>query len=252
MTYAVGLKMNNTIVLWRWLSVLLMEEDAASQLTRLHHTGILAKHMPELDCLWGIEQSATHHPEVDTGVHSMMVLDQAIKEQSSLNVRFACLVHDLGKGTTPKDELPRHIGHEQRSADIITANAQKWGLPAEVEKLSVLVAKEHLNIHKALELNASALFRLFRRCDAFQNPGTFYQAIKSCQHDARGRLGFENCEYPQIHHLVHTLSLCLQLDLNDELDRLKRAGHNEQRLKVFVQTRYVQELNQYLNNRFSK
>jgi tRNA nucleotidyltransferase (CCA-adding enzyme) len=134
---------------------------------------------------------------VDTGVHVMMVLDMAARLQAPLPVRFACLVHDLGKATTPPDVLPRHIGHEARSAQLLKGLCQRLRVPTDCRDLGDLVAREHGNIHRGQEFGAAALLRLLERCDALRKPQRFMDALWACECDARGRLGMEEQAYAQ-------------------------------------------------------
>lgn len=182
---------------WQELSRGLMEKQPSRMFGVLRECGALARLLPELDRLWGVPQRAEYHPEVDTGVHVMMVVDMAARLNAPLDVRFACLMHDLGKGTTPPDILPRHHAHEERGVDLANAVCDRWRVPNDLHELAVLVAREHGNIHRSAELNAAALLRLFERCDALRKPQRFADALFACECDARGRLGFEDRAYPQ-------------------------------------------------------
>jgi tRNA nucleotidyltransferase (CCA-adding enzyme) len=148
---------------------------------------------------------------VDTGVHLMMVLDMSARLGASLPVRFACLCHDLGKGTTPADVLPRHIGHEERSARLLKGVCDRWRVPRESRELADVVAREHGNVHRSDSLNAAAVLRLLERCDAIRRPERFADALLACECDARGRLGFEDNPYPQRDRL-RALSAALTVD----------------------------------------
>jgi tRNA nucleotidyltransferase (CCA-adding enzyme) len=181
---------------WQELSTGLMEPRPSRMLQVLREGGALARLLPEVDRLYGVPQPEAHHPEVDTGVHLEMVLDQAAAMDASLNVRFACLCHDLGKGTTRPDEWPRHIGHEGRSEALARSVAERLKAPTEAGALAQLVAREHTNIHRATELGAAALMRLLERCDAFRRPQRFAEALLACEIDARGRLGLKDRDYP--------------------------------------------------------
>jgi tRNA nucleotidyltransferase (CCA-adding enzyme) len=191
---------------WQELSRGLMEAKPSRMFELLRECGALAVLLPEVDRLWGVPQPAAHHPEVDTGVHLMLVLDMAASLRASLPVRFACLVHDLGKGTTPADVLPRHIGHEKRSAELLRAVCERWRVPVEVRELADVVAREHGNIHRSSDLDAAALVRLLERCDAFRKPARFGEVLQACECDARGRLGFEDTPYPQRPRLLAALA----------------------------------------------
>ncbi|WP_417283222.1 multifunctional CCA addition/repair protein [Comamonas sp.] len=197
---------------WQEISRGLMEEQPSRMFELLRECGALAVLLPELDRLWGVPQRAEYHPEVDSGVHAMMVLDMSARLQTPLTVRFACLCHDFGKGTTPADVLPRHIGHEQRSARLLKDVCERWRVPNECRELADLVAREHGNIHRSHELNAAALLRLLERCDAIRKPARFEEALMACECDARGRLGFEDAAYPQRQRLGGAMQAALAVD----------------------------------------
>jgi tRNA nucleotidyltransferase (CCA-adding enzyme) len=197
---------------WQELARGLMEHRPSRMFEVLRACGALAVLLPEVDRLWGVPQPEAHHPEIDTGVHLMMVLDTAAAARASLGVRFACLVHDLGKGTTPVEALPRHIGHEQRSAKLLRAVCDRWRVPVELRELADVVAREHGNIHRSGELGAAALMRLLERCDALRKPRRFEQVLEACECDARGRLGFEARAYPQRERLLDVLAAAQAVD----------------------------------------
>jgi tRNA nucleotidyltransferase (CCA-adding enzyme) len=191
---------------WQELSRGLMEAKPSRMFDVLRECGALERLLPEVDCLWGVPQRADYHPEVDTGVHLMMVLDMSARLGCPLPVRFACLTHDLGKGTTPAEILPRHIGHEERSASLLRKVCDRLRIPTECRELADVVAREHGNIHRSLEFAAAALVRLLERCDAFRKPQRFDQALLACECDARGRLGLEEKPYPQRARLLAALA----------------------------------------------
>ncbi|CAN5274703.1 multifunctional CCA addition/repair protein [soil metagenome] len=209
---------------WQELARGLMENTPSRMFEVLRSCGALRVLLPEVDRLWGVPQTATHHPEVDTGVHLMMVLDMAARLRATLPVRFACLVHDLGKGTTPADVLPRHIGHEQRSAKLLRGLCDRWRVPVELRELADVVAREHGNIHRSGELGAAALVRLLERCDAFRKPERFGQVLEACECDARGRLGFEERPYPQRDRLLAVLSAAQSVDTASVAEAARVAG----------------------------
>lgn len=196
---------------WQELSRGLMEDQPTRMFDVLRDCGALTVVLPELDRLWGVPQRAEYHPEVDTGVHVMMVLNMAARLSAPLAVRFACLVHDLGKGTTPTDMLPRHIGHEQRSARLLKDLCERLRVPVDCRELADVVAREHGNIHKSGELGAGALVRLLERCDAIRKPERFDHILLACECDARGRLGFEDAPYPQRPRLLAALAAVLDV-----------------------------------------
>ena len=194
---------------WQEISRGLMQAQPERMFAVLRACGALAVLLPELDRLWGVPQRADYHPEVDTGLHTMLVLGQAVQQQAPLAVRWACLVHDLGKGTTPADVLPRHIGHEQRGAKLVRQVCQRLRVPSECKELAELVAYEHGNIHRSLDLSPAAVLRLLQRCDALRKPERFAQALWACECDARGRWGFEDAAYPQRARLQQALAVVL-------------------------------------------
>jgi tRNA nucleotidyltransferase (CCA-adding enzyme) len=182
---------------WQELARGLGEQRPSRMFEVLRDCGALAVLLPEVERLWGVPQRAEYHPEVDTGVHLMLVLDMAARLQAPLAVRFACLTHDLGKGTTPADILPKHIGHEVRSVDLLLVLCERLRVPNECRELAVVVAREHGNIHRSGEFNAAAVLRLLERCDALRKPERFAQVLLACECDARGRLGLQERPYPQ-------------------------------------------------------
>jgi tRNA nucleotidyltransferase (CCA-adding enzyme) len=182
---------------WQELSRGLMGAKPSRMLQVLRECGALQRLLPEVNQLYGVPQRAEYHPEIDTGIHLEMVLDASARMNAPLDVRFACLCHDLGKGTTPADVLPRHIGHEQRSAKLTRALCTRWRVPAECKELAELVAREHGNIHQSLGFGAEAMLRLLVRCDALRRPERFLLALHACECDARGRLGKEDEAYAQ-------------------------------------------------------
>ena len=191
---------------WQELARGLMERQPSRMFEVLRDCGALKKLLPEVDRLWGVPQRAEYHPEVDTGVHLMMVLDMAAQLDAALPVRFACLGHDLGKGTTPLADLPRHIGHEERSARLLKGLCQRLRVPTDCREIADVVAREHGNIHRSAEFNAAALVRLLERCDAFRKPQRFADILLACECDARGRLGLSEQPYPQRQRLLAALT----------------------------------------------
>jgi tRNA nucleotidyltransferase (CCA-adding enzyme) len=196
---------------WQELSRGLMEATPPRMFAVLRDCGALARLLPEVDRLWGVPQVAEHHPEVDTGVHLMMVLQTSARLHAPLPARFACLMHDLGKGTTAAEMLPRHLGHEQRSVKLLRAVCERLRVPVDCRELAEVVAAEHGNVHRSGDLDAAAVLRLLERCDAFRRPERFAQALLACECDARGRLGREDAPYPPRQRLQRALTLA-QID----------------------------------------
>lgn len=197
---------------WQELARGLMEATPSRLLSVLRDCGALARLLPELDLLWGVPQPALHHPEIDTGVHVGMVVDAAAALGGSLPVRFAAMLHDLGKGTTPADALPRHIGHEHRSAQLARQVCERLKAPNDCREMAVLAAREHGIVHRAAELRPATVVELFERCDAIRKPARFEALMLACEADARGRLGFADRPYPQAARLLRALAAARGVD----------------------------------------
>jgi tRNA nucleotidyltransferase (CCA-adding enzyme) len=197
---------------WQELSRGLMAPTPSRMLQVLRDCGALKVLLPELDRLWGVPQRADYHPEVDTGTHMLMVMDMAARLNAPLAVRFACLCHDLGKGTTPADILPRHLGHEERSAKLLARVCDRWKVPRDCRELADVVAREHGNIHRCSGLSPAALVRLLERCDALRRPERFAEVLLACECDARGRGGLTEQPYPQRPQLLQTLEMATRVD----------------------------------------
>ena len=197
---------------WQEFARGLMAARPSRMLQVLRECGALARLLPEVDRLYGVPQRPEYHPEVDTGVHLEMVLDQSAVLQTPLTVRFACLCHDLGKGTTPREQWPRHIGHEQRSAQLAQAVCARWRVPHECKALADLVAREHGHIHQSMGFGADAVWRLLQRCDAWRRPERFAEVLQACTCDARGRLGLAEQAYPQAQRLQRAVEAGLAID----------------------------------------
>ena len=209
---------------WQELARGLMEVQPSRLFAVLRDCGALARVLPEVNCLWGVPQPAQHHPEVDTGVHLMMVLDTAACLATPLPVRWACLVHDLGKGSTPREEWPRHIAHEARSARLAERVAERLRVPGDCRELGAVVAREHGNIHRSESLDAAATLRLLERSDALRRPDRFDQALLACECDARGRLGLQDAPYPQRQRLATALRAVLAVDAHGAAEAALAAG----------------------------
>lgn len=197
---------------WQELSQGLMEQKPSRMFEVLRACGALQKILPELDKLWGVPQPAQHHPEVDTGVHMMMVIDYAAKQNFSLPVRFAALMHDLGKGTTPVDILPRHIGHEVRSVDLLKDVCKRLRVPNDCKELAHIVAKFHGKLHQVGKMRPNTLLEFLIELDAIRQPARFNDFLKACEADSRGRTGFENCAIPEADLMLKALDAALRVD----------------------------------------
>jgi tRNA nucleotidyltransferase (CCA-adding enzyme) len=219
---------------WQELARGLMEATPSRMFELLRECGALERILPEVDRLWGVPQRADYHPEVDTGVHLMMVLDMSARLRAPLTVRFACLTHDLGKGTTPPEMLPKHIGHEERSARLLRTLANRLRVPNECRDLADVVAREHGNIHRSSEFNAAALVRLLERCDAFRKPLRFGEALLACECDARGRGGLQEKPYPQRPRLLAALSAAQQVATQAIAEAAQAAGAEGQKIGEMI------------------
>lgn len=182
---------------WHELARGLMEKKPSRMFTALRACGALARLLPEIDALFGVPQRADFHPEVDTGVHLMMVLDMAARLQLSLPARFAALTHDLGKAQTPLHVLPRHTGHEERSVEMLKPLCARLRVPSECRELALLVARYHGNIHRASELRPATMVKVLEHCDALRRPERFQDVLGASEADYRGRKDFTERAYPQ-------------------------------------------------------
>ncbi len=197
---------------WQELSKGLMAEKPSRMFEVLRSCGALQVLLPELDRLWGVPQRADYHPEVDTGAHMVLVLDMCAQLQTPLPVRVAALLHDLGKGTTPAEVLPRHIGHEGRSVKLLQQVCARLRLPSDCKELAEVVAREHGNIHRSADLNPDGVMRLLERCDALRQADRFALILQACECDARGRLGYADWDYPQGQRLRQAQQAALTVD----------------------------------------
>ena len=197
---------------WQELARGLMAQRPSRMFEVMRECGALARLLPEVDRLWGVPQPPEHHPEIDTGVHLMMVLDQCARVQAPLPVRWACVGHDLGKGNTAKEAWPRHIGHEGRSAKLARALGERLRVPTDCRELAEVVAREHTHIHASATLSAGALVRLFERSDALRRPERFMLALQACECDARGRTGRQDRTYAPAARLPPLLQAARGID----------------------------------------
>jgi tRNA nucleotidyltransferase (CCA-adding enzyme) len=186
---------------WQETEKALRESGASVFFQVLRDCGALKVVYPEINALWGVPQPEKWHPEIDTGVHTMMVLDQATKLSADTRVRFAALVHDLGKAATPHSEWPGHKGHEERSVALIETLCDRLKMPGEYRDLAVIVARYHGNVHRAFELRPNTILGILEKVDAFRRAERFTQALIACEADSRGRLGLEENPYPQRQYL---------------------------------------------------
>ncbi|MGK4358200.1 multifunctional CCA addition/repair protein [Ectopseudomonas chengduensis] len=204
---------------WKEISRALMEPRPDVFVQVLRDCGALAALLPEVDDLFGVPQPQAHHPEIDTGVHVLSVLHQCAEHDQPLNVRWASLLHDVGKGLTPEDEWPRHIAHEQKGLRLIQAINERCKAPRDCAELAMLVGEFHTHGHRALELRPSTLLELLQRFDVFRRPQRFAEFVAACEMDARGRLGLEQRDYPQAAYLLGAAEAARQVPVKPLVEK---------------------------------
>jgi tRNA nucleotidyltransferase (CCA-adding enzyme) len=197
---------------WKEAELALAGRNSRIFFETLRNCDALRVLFPEVDALFGVPQPAKWHPEIDTGLHVMMVLDQAEGLSDDLEVRFAALVHDLGKGNTPVSKLPSHPGHETRGCKLIRDMSERLPVPRACRDLGVLVAEFHTHVHRALELRPETILKVLERGDAFRRPDRFEQLLLTCEADARGRSGLENRSYEQANYFRGALAAASEVD----------------------------------------
>ncbi|MCE9632826.1 MAG: multifunctional CCA addition/repair protein [Methylophilales bacterium] len=191
---------------WQELSRGLMESTPSRMFAVLRECDALQRLMPELDRLWGVPQPAQHHPEIDTGMHVMMVVDYAAAQNYNLPVRFAALTHDLGKGTTPVDILPRHIGHEERSVNLLKDLCKRLKVPNDCKELAHIVAKLHGKVHAVFDMRPATIMQFLQDTDAIRQPERFEDFLRACESDSKGRLGYTDKPFPAAQKLRECLN----------------------------------------------
>ena len=231
---------------WQEMQKALSEKTPAAFITTLRDCGALKRIMPELDCLWGVPQPEQHHPEIDSGIHTMMVLEQACKLSDNPQVRFAALVHDLGKGTTAEKEWPQHIGHEARGAKIVLQVCKRMRIPNEYRDLAERTARFHLHYHRALELKPATVVKTLEQLDAFRKPDRFENFLLASEADARGRPGYENKVFKQGDFFRQALNVSKTVNI----DELRELGFENQALANKIKEQRINAVAQ-LKNRFS-
>lgn len=206
---------------WQEMQKALTEKTPSAFITTLRDCGALQKILPEVDCLFGVPQPEEHHPEIDTGIHTLMVLEQACLLSDDSDVRFAALMHDLGKGTTPEEEWPRHIAHEERGAKIVLTVCKRLRVPNEFRDLAERTARFHLHYHRALELKPATVVKTMEQLDAYRKPERFEKFLLASEADARGRPGFENREFQQGDFFRRAFSASKAIDIQ----QLREQGY---------------------------
>lgn len=213
---------------WQEMSRALMSVQPSRFITVLREVGALKVVLPEVDALFGVPQAPEHHPEIDSGRHTLMVLEQAAELGGELPARFAALVHDLGKATTPPDQWPAHHGHERRGINLIRSLCERLRVPNDCRELGLLVGEFHLLVHRAAELRPATLVRLLERLDLFRRPERLDPFLIACQADYCGRLGLQNRPYPQAERVRRAFAAARQVKARSLVERgLKGAAIGE-------------------------
>ncbi len=212
---------------WQEVARGLMEAQPSRMFRVLRDCGALARLFPEIDRLFGVPQPPEHHPEIDTGVHIMFVVDWAARQDFGLPVRFAALTHDLGKGVTPPELWPKHHGHEAKSVDLVRALSERIRVPADCRDLAIAVARDHGHVHRALELRPGTVVELLERVDAFRRPQRFEEFLQACECDFRGRPGYEDKPFPEPRYLRQALQAAQAIDAAEVARRAEPARIRE-------------------------
>ncbi|MBS1141521.1 MAG: metal dependent phosphohydrolase [Proteobacteria bacterium] len=229
---------------WQELAKGLMEKKPSRMFEVLRDCGALARLLPEVDKLFGVPQRADYHPEIDTGIHTMMVVDQSAQRSFVLPVRFAALTHDLGKAETPADILPRHLGHEERSVRLTEKLCSRLRVPNDCRDLALLTARYHGNIHRAADLKASTIVTLFEKTDALRRPERFRQLLDACLCDFTGRLGWENRPYESPQYLLGALAAVTSLNSGE----IAAACADKSKIPERIHAARVRAIKQLLND----
>ena len=222
---------------WQEFARGLMEKKPSRMFYALRECSALTRIMPEVDALFGVPQPIQYHPEIDTGVHVMMVIDYAASRNYSLPVRFASLTHDLGKGTTPPEEWPRHIGHEARSVKLVQGLCERIRAPNEIRDLALLVARHHGDVHRALELRPATIAKMLQGVDAYRKPERFEEFLQACSCDFHGRPGYAEKPYPQAERLRDAFSAAKTVDAGAIAAELARTVADPSRLPAEINAR---------------
>ena len=200
---------------WKETSRALKEQSPQIFIEVLKQCGALAEILPEIDALFGVPQRADYHPEVDTGVHTLMALEQSVKISNCGAVRFSVLVHDVGKALTPDAVLPSHTGHESTGLPVVKAMCERLGVPNHYSQLAMAVTEYHLHSHKARELKPATILKLFQNIGALRDKNRLQDFLFCCEADARGRAGFEDITYLPKKYLMDALEAVQQADISD-------------------------------------
>lgn len=230
---------------WQEMHSSINERSAHVFFEVLHSVGALTILLPELDALWGVPNPVKWHPEVDTGIHTMMVLKQACELTDEPEVRFAALCHDFGKGLSPVENLPHHHGHEKSGVALVKQACNRLKTPNEFSQLALLVCEFHTHIHRIFDLKANTIITLFDKTDAWRKPQRFEQILLACKADLKGRDGFEHKQYPQFHFAQNLLSAANNVEVKDII----QAGFAGKAIRDELTKRRITEVQAVLNNK---
>ena len=222
---------------WQELARGLMEDNPSRMFYVLRECGALARILPEVDVLFGVPQPAHAHPEIDTGLHIMLAIDHAAEKNYSLPVRFATLTHDLGKGTTPPEEWPRHIGHEARSIDLTRNLCERIRIPKDARDLALLVARYHGNVHRAEELKPSTLVDILQAVDVYRKPVRFEEFLQACACDFHGRPGYAVKPYVQAERFQRAYAAAKSVDAGAIAGELSQSLADPTKLPLAINTK---------------
>ncbi|WP_299979609.1 multifunctional CCA addition/repair protein [uncultured Pseudoteredinibacter sp.] len=226
---------------WKETEKALCEISPASYFNCLLECGALKIILPELEALFGVPQRAEFHPEIDTGIHSLMVLEQACSLSPETRVRLAAVLHDLGKATTPANILPRHHGHEQRSLPIIKQLCERLRIPKAHLRCALHLAEFHTHAHRAFELRGKTIAKLFKQLDAYRNPQALEDFLIGSEADSRGRSGFESKPYPQKKHLEQAYQVACRINAKDIIAQ----GHSGSEIGLQLEQQRIKALDQF-------
>ncbi|MFC3150810.1 multifunctional CCA addition/repair protein [Litoribrevibacter euphylliae] len=226
---------------WKETERALTEQSPHVYFDVLRQCNALKIIFPEVDQLFGVPQRKEYHPEIDSGIHTLMVLEQATALSDEVAVRFAALTHDLGKGITPEEMLPRHIGHEFKGLQLVEALCQRLKVPNKMRELALLVCELHLQCHTAFQLKPSTVLKLLDKLDAWRKPERFEHFLLACEADAKGRTGYENIDYPQAEYLRQAHQQCLSVQAGD----IAKAGFKGAAIREEVNRQRVMLLQEH-------
>jgi len=229
---------------WQEFYKALNERNPEAFIQTLRDCNALKVILPEIDILFGVPQPIEHHPEIDTGIHTLMVLQQATKLSSEPATRFAALCHDLGKGLTPEEEWPSHHGHEANGIKPVQQLCKRLRIPNDFKELAVITAEYHLHVHRAFELKKSTLLKTIEKLDGLRKPERFEQFLTACKADSRGRPGYEDRDYPEADYFREALAIIKNVDIQP----LKDAGLKGKDMADAIHTARQSALNKQLSH----